>query len=334
MAIRLASQCCDAVKRHVDLVYSDLPFVGGLKECWDIVNVNDAPSSIASSIGDEPSDYAYVVLNDNETHALAMITIDRNSILVTWGSSRAAIRAIVRHAACTVDDLIEWAPFGDESEVGRAIVVSTVDEVLASESPRHASRASIPHLPGLHVVSAPTNKHHLLMIDASGQAREEPHIVAEVGIVMEECDEPAEWHTCIVTSSLRFEPPVVCWWDMAKRDQFTDRTLRVRFRGVDLLPPGIVRVGRLVCTYFYQNCWRMSHYEEWGVEAIERIAYPSLTYYPDITRAVELLSAQITVVSVRAARLIQRAWRRAVSDPAYDVCMRRLSREFDEGLPA
>jgi hypothetical protein len=31
-------------------------------------HVNDAPSTIASSIGDGASDYAYVVLNDSETH--------------------------------------------------------------------------------------------------------------------------------------------------------------------------------------------------------------------------------------------------------------------------
>ncbi len=35
-----------------------------------------------------------------------------------------------------------------------------------------------------------------------------------------------------------------------------------------------------------------------------------------------------------AARRLQRAWRRCVSDPAYQVCRTRLMREFEDMLPA
>jgi hypothetical protein len=40
------------------------------------------------------------------------------------------------------------------------------------------------------------------------------------------------------------------------------------------------------------------------------------------------------LVRLSAARCIQRAWRRAVCDPQYAVCQRRLVRELDELLTA
>jgi hypothetical protein len=39
---------------------------------------------------------------------------------------------------------------------------------------------------------------------------------------------------------------------------------------------------------------------------------------------------QINFRRARAARLIQRMWRRVVSDPNHSMCRRRLLREFNE----
>lgn len=321
MAIRLASQCCEAIKRHA--------------------------ADVCGRDGLSP-DYTYAVLTDDERHAAAILSLDRNSLLVRHGCAQATIRAILSadesdarpHPRTQTCSRIWWEPF----ETTDFTHYQGCSHAFLMET---RAKVSIPlqPVPGLHVVSAPSDQIHLLIRASPDRASTEPHIVCEVGVVYarHRAVEPKEWHRCIAAvsgPSIRFDPPVTHWshWPDVGFG-FSDRTMRIRTgNGIlrDLVPPGLVRIGKLDCSRFQDSCQpHGNRHEVWTVEAVERIAPTRLEdeYYAKERRAVELLSAQITVVSLRAARLIQRAWRRAVSDPAYDVCLRRLSREFDEGLP-
>ena len=67
---------------------------------------------------------------------------------------------------------------------------------------------------------------------------------------------------------------------------------------------------------------------------IERISF-GLKYskmHPDEYRAVAGLADQVVGISSRAAKVIQKAWRRAVTDPSYRVCKNRLLMEFGKGI--
>lgn len=317
MAIRLASLCCDAVKRHA--------------------------ANVCRRDGLSP-DYTYAVLNDDERHAAAIISLDRNSLIVRRGCAQATVRAILS-AEETDAARIFWEPFGFGAHVQGDSVVFLMQSRAGAFIPRQP-------MPGLHVVSSPTKEAHLLIrassdSDARLHIHTDPHIVAEVGVVYDRhrVVEPKAWHRCIVTASstsIRFDPPFTHWSDGTGSSHygFTDRTMRIRFNGVDgilrdIVPPGLVRICKMDCSNVSVECQptRWVDNGRWSVEAVERIAPARGKGYVAERRAVELLSVQIKVVSARAARLIQRAWRRAVSDPAYDVCLRRLAREFDEGLP-
>lgn len=287
------------------------------------------------------------MLTDDERQAAALLSICRNVLFLQRGCAQATVRAIMSaeetDAGPGSAPTIFWMPFGFGAHVPGDSVVFLMQSRAKAFIPRQP-------MPGLHVVSSSTKLAHLLIrassdSDARLHIHTDPHIVAEVGVV---CDrhrvvEPKEWHRCTVTASstsIRFDPPFTHWSDGtgSSYHRFTDRTLRIRstVNGIlrDIVPPGLVRICKMDCSNVSFECppTRWVDNDQWIVEAVERIAPARGKGYVAERRAVELLSAQITVVSVRAARLIQRAWRRAVSDPAYDVCLRRLAREFDEGL--
>jgi hypothetical protein len=55
-----------------------------------------------------------------------------------------------------------------------------------------------------------------------------------------------------------------------------------------------------------------------------------LSHVPGPLKPEEGSLVPFSVMKERSAVKIQRAWRRAVSDPSYEVCQRRLLREFEQ----
>ena len=312
------------------------------------------------------TDYTYAVLCERGVRTLAIVMIDYDTVVVKWGSALDAIRSIMSvekdadgifgHVAVRNGSReMLWLPL-DPRRVGACGHAIAFGTTIGVSLPRE--------LPGLHVFSSPTHREHLLVTDRPGGAlgnsvadcvrpdRTEPHIIAEVGVVMEErytvtgSTEPIEWCRCTVTlsgSSITFDPPFVVWSynggmeDHSDNDclEWNDRTLLVRFMGRNatfrhLVPPGVVRMCKLDRSSVDVTLWKTG----WRVEATEQIATTPVhaTQYPKEHRAVAGLAAQVVGISSRAAKVIQKAWRRAVSDPSYRICETRLMREFGDGV--
>ena len=330
------SLCSEIIQRHAERLRVNMP------NPWDI-------------------EFMHVVTCEVGVRALAVIAIDLDWVTVAWGSTRDAIRSITSiqtddaHCAEVIRAIDEsrgitairsigkqhsddgervtrilWGGLGN-SNYGRTLKMETIVDV---ELPRE--------MPGLYVFSSPTHRHHLLVKDLSSVGdppdTADPHIIAEVGISVQVDTEPVEWHLCTITvsnSSITLDPPVACWW--RSNDVNNDnRTLRVRLAdhdGIprDLVPPGVVRTCKLIaCGTDIYSAWEGG----WRVEVIERISF-GLKYskmHPDEYRAVAGLADQVVGISSRAAKVIQKAWRRAVTDPSYRVCKNRLLMEFGKGI--
>lgn len=61
-----------------------------------------------------------------------------------------------------------------------------------------------------------------------------------------------------------------------------------------------------------------------------RPPYPYGSPYPEELRHIQTVISLVEFVAHSRARRIQRAWRRAISDPSYQMCQRRLMREWND----
>jgi hypothetical protein len=156
--------------------------------------------------------------------------------------------------------------------------------------------------------------------------RQDPHVIVEAALCMADEKEPGTWQRCALTSDLRFEPPLVTFSPYQMTTE--DRTLFVRTPGgVNLVTPDLVRINKLRYTsmpllHSDVNC---------RLEVLQQIDGPLYKdRYASERAALADLVRNIESLSHKAARTIQRAWKRAISNPEYSVCRGRLLEEFAE----
>jgi hypothetical protein len=305
---------------------------------------------------------SYVVLDEDEHQALAILAMDRGAVTLVWGS--------LRGISMAVSEMLRWRPFykdndgyhdgdgdGDEGEgegegegededgdgdgegeTGRCLVFESTFQRLSSSknSPTRVDPSTFvftcigttasPHSGHL----GPCNRCHALVREAPWLLwRSQPHVIVEAAVCMPgKKEEPRRWQRCALTSGLIFEPPLVNWSGHAEsRD---DRTLWVRLSpSRHLVTPRLVRINKLVCTRL-----REGHEANCRLEVIQQIHGPLYAdRYPLERAALVDLVRNVAATSHSAARTIQRAWRDAASNPKFRVCRRRLLLEFEEGLP-
>jgi hypothetical protein len=189
---------------------------------------------------------------------------------------------------------------------------------------------------GVNVVTSPSGKSHLLMEAKSVEEwRTQMHLIVEAAMVEEwdgenGKDQDARWQRVALWFSedgrLHMEPPLVRWYKNG-HIVYEDKTLSVRGvaggHGV-LLAAGVARIVKL------PKVKTMIHTGLNTADAVAVLWKRGDNLYADEWEHIETLRKMVHIGSNRAARVIQMAWRMAVSDPTHEVCRRRLQREFDE----
>lgn len=297
-------------------------------------------------------EFSYIVLDDEKHRALAILTIDRGSVILVWGS--------LRGVSMAVSERLRWRSFhndnygysdddggsGDDAEeargeTGRCLVFESTCQRLSTTKPPNTPTKVDPYTfvftcVGTIVQSyrgphGPCNRCHALVREAPWERwRSRPHVVVEVAVCMHGSKEPRRWQRCALTSGLRFEPPLVNW--SGGNESRDDRTLCVRLSPTrHLVPPRLVRINKLECTRLCDDLWFNTNCSIEVIQQIHGPQYPDR--YPLERAALADLVRNVAATSHAAARTIQRAWREAASNPKFSVCHRRLLLEFDEGLP-
>lgn len=188
---------------------------------------------------------------------------------------------------------------------------------------------------GENVWSSPCGQSHLLVEKRSiDEWRTQPHLFVEAAIVSEweystEKDDNKQWVRVALwfgkDGELNMEPPLVRWHGYTV---YQDRTLSVRcLKGGTLLESGKARFCKMSRVSILTNAVGREHEK---VDAVAVVWKREDDMYAHEWEHVEALRTVVLIGSNRAARLIQRAWRKAVSDPKREVCQRRLRREFAE----
>jgi hypothetical protein len=270
-------------------------------------------------VGDTRYDCGRVVLSPATNEVVSVVAIDERTPLVVWGAAALALDVFLAER----DGL--WVPFFHDSTV-TVLALATVRSVkLVQWRLQH---------PDIHVYSSPSAKQHLLISAIPVDVwRCRPHIVIEAAITMlGDYPKPISWVRTVawvcVDNRLRFEPPVTRWRYSSAWNGMHGRSLMARHasgRKDELLYARIDKIPQKADFHASVGISRNSA----SVEAIQQLG-PSRAGRESV--AIERLISLIEHDASRAATVIQRAWRLAVSNPAFAVCRRRLLAEFAREL--
>jgi hypothetical protein len=282
-----------------------------------------------------------VVVSPATNEVASVVAVDGGTALIVWGAAAPGLNALLAER----DAL--WCRFDEGASSTTALALATARSIhLGAWQARH---------PDVHVRSSPTAKEHLLIsATPAEQWRCRPHIVLEAAIVMKGDSRPPRPHHWARTVAwvcadrlLHFEPPIARWRYTSAWNGMDDRSFWARRafgRKDELLAPGEARINKLSKADFHATVPKAPPVakafpvakelpQTSSVEAIEWLSPLKYGDYPDDAAAVLRLICLVEVDASLAATCIQRAWRLAVSNPAFSVCRRRLLREFTHDQP-
>lgn len=254
----------------------------------------------------------------------AILSMDWGNVRAIWGDPMAVMQAVVaelhKKSAGKKDRL--WRCFDYYGHAGVIIRAQIVETVWRQRLPwihsdlRHA----------MHLKSSPNMRSHLMIEKrAVEEWRKRPHVVAEAAIAMKKDAFPM-WQRTVVwfneNGQLNMEPPVARW---GKKE--CDRTLCVRMANgmrKELLEGGKARISKMFGITFFDDLGFDT------VEAVMTLGDGGNKAYADEWAEVEKLKKRVEDECYEAVARIQRAWRNAISNPASDMCQRRLHREFEQ----
>ena len=300
-------------------------------QAWDSTQRTLAVKAMAKhGVGDTRYDCGRVVLSPATNEVVSVVAIDGRTPLVVWGAAALALDVFLAER----DSL--WVPFHDSTIT--VLALATVRSVkLVQWRLQH---------PDIHVYSSPSAKQHLLISATPVDVwRCRPHIVIEAAITMlGDYPKPISWVRTVAwvcaDDRIRFEPPVARWRYSSAWNGMHDRSLVVRrasgrndellYARIDKIPQradfhasvGISRNSASVEAIQRIGDWRLA-IGDWRIPADWAILGRSRESVA-IVRFISLIEQEASC----AATVIQRAWRMAVSNPAFVVCRRRLLTEF------
>lgn len=154
---------------------------------------------------------------------------------------------------------------------------------------------------------------------------------------METVDEQLNRLEAHLREELRFQlivhVPRRYWEDLDGLDDGTNENIKATLR--DVFAPWIQKYQSTHVVCILMQCQEVLGHVIWGAMNVPYPQNPDLHIHSVIDNAYNVY-VQMTYATLRtemimlnhSVQVIQRVWRKCVSDPSYEVCKRRLAEEF------
>jgi hypothetical protein len=154
---------------------------------------------------------------------------------------------------------------------------------------------------------------------------------------METVDEQLDRLETHMREELKFQltvhVPRRYWEDLDGLDDGTNENIKATLR--DVFAPWIHTYNNTHIVHILTQCRDVLGYVIWGAMNVPYPQNPDLHIHSVIDNAYNVY-VQMTYATLRtemimlnhSVQVIQRVWRRCISDPSYEVCQRRLAEEF------